>query len=73
MAETTYLTMTREQMLAVRWRADNRDQPDALYYGQRIIGYREFKTGGLGAPGHWRAIVVLADETRIEIAEKQRW
>jgi hypothetical protein len=43
MAETTYLTMTREKMLDVRWKADNRDQPDALYYGQRIIDNREFR------------------------------
>jgi hypothetical protein len=72
MAETTYLTMTRNQMLDVRWKADNRDQPDALYYGQRIIGYREYKTGGPGTPGHWRAIVVLADGTRVEIDEAER-
>jgi hypothetical protein len=72
MAETTYLTMSREKMLDVRYKADNRDQPDALYYGQRIIGYREFKTGSLHMPGHWRAIVVLADGTRIEIDEAGR-
>jgi hypothetical protein len=73
MAETTYLTMTREKMLDVRYKADNRDQPDALYYGQRIIGFREFKTGSLGGEsGHWRAIVALADGTRIEIDEAER-
>jgi hypothetical protein len=69
MAETTYITMTREEMLDVRWKADNREQPDALYYGQRIIGYREWKGGDLHTPGHWYAIVVLADGTRIGIDE----
>jgi hypothetical protein len=73
MAETTYLTMTREKMLDVRWKADNREQPDALYSGQRIIGYSEYHTGSLGGDhGHWRAIVVLADGTRIEIGEQGR-
>ena len=28
-AESFYLTMTRDQMLDVRYHADNRDQPDA--------------------------------------------
>jgi hypothetical protein len=72
MAETTYLTMTREKMLDVRHKADNREQPDSLCYGQRIIGYRELKTGSLYMGGHWRAIVVLADGTRIEIDEEEK-
>jgi hypothetical protein len=72
MSETTYLTMTREEMLDVRWKADHRDQPDALLYGQRIIGFSEFHTGSLGMGGHWRATVVLADGSRIEIDEAER-
>jgi hypothetical protein len=55
MAETVHLSMTRQQLLDVRARADHRDQPDALYYGQRIIGYHEFTTGGAGALSRRRA------------------
>jgi hypothetical protein len=68
-AETVYLTMTRQQLLDVRAKASHRDQPDALYYGQRIIGYHEFMTGSVHFGGHWHAIVVLADGTRVEIDE----
>jgi hypothetical protein len=35
--------MTRQQMLDTRAKADHRNQPDARYDGQRIIGYNEFK------------------------------
>jgi hypothetical protein len=52
-------------MRDLQWMADHRDQPDALYYGQRIIGWCLWKTGGLHTPGIWRAMVVLADGTRI--------
>jgi hypothetical protein len=71
MSDTIHEAMTRDDMLDVRWKADNRDQPESLYHGQRIIGYSEFHTGSLGMGGHWRAIVVLADGTRIEIDEER--
>jgi hypothetical protein len=65
-AESFYLTKTRDQMLDVRYKADNREQPDGLFQGQRIIGFREWKSGSLGGePGQWCAIVVLADGTRV--------
>jgi hypothetical protein len=71
MAETVYLSMTRQQMLRLRTKAGHRDQPDVLYYGQRIIGYHEFKTGSLHLGGHWHAIVVLADGARVEVDEER--
>jgi hypothetical protein len=71
MAETVYLTMTRQQLLELHAKATNRERPDALYYGQRIIGYHEFKTDSLPMGGHWHAVVVLADGTRVEIDEER--
>jgi hypothetical protein len=68
-AETVYLTITRQQMLDSRFKAGHRDQPDAQYYGQRSIGYTEFKISSVQMGGHWHAIVVLADGTRVEIDE----
>ena len=67
-----YETMTREQMLDVRWMPDNRDQPKSFYHGERIIGYTEHKTGGLYTPGHWTAIAVLADGRRVQIEEDSK-
>ena len=62
--------MTREQMLDVRHKADHRDQPDALFHGQRIIGYSEWKGGDLYTSGRWSAVVFLADGARILIEEE---
>jgi len=65
------LIMTRKKMLDVRAQADNRGQPgnpEAL-----IFEYREWQMEGPYSPGQWRATVVLADGTRIEIAEKGRF
>jgi hypothetical protein len=45
---TVCLTMTREQMLDVRCKADTRDHPSSLYRGQRIIGCNEYHSGSLG-------------------------
>ncbi len=59
--------MSRDKMLDVRENADNGDQPCALYEGQRIIGYREWKGGTLYMPGAWCAVLVLADGTRLQI------
>jgi hypothetical protein len=56
-------------MLDIRANADHRNQPDARYDGQRIIGYSEFTTARLQMGGHWHATVVLADGTRVEIDE----
>ena len=61
--------MTRQQMLDSRAKAGHRDQPDALYYGQRSIVYNEFKAGSLQLGVLLHAIVVLADGTRVEIDE----
>jgi hypothetical protein len=43
--ETLYLT--HREIQDVRWKADHRDQPGALYRGQRIIGYSR-------VDGRWR-------------------
>jgi hypothetical protein len=69
MAETVYLTMARQQMLDVRAKAANRERPESSYCGQLIIGYHEFRTGGVQLGGQRHAIVVLADGTRVEIDE----
>jgi hypothetical protein len=65
--ETVY--MTHQEMLALREKADTRDQPGSLERGQRIIGWSMWKTGALGTHGLWRAVCVLADGTRLEIVE----
>jgi hypothetical protein len=57
-AETVYLTMTRQRMLDSRAAAGHRDQPDALSYGQRMIGYHDFKTGNLHMGGQRLANVI---------------
>jgi hypothetical protein len=70
--ETIYLTRTRDEMLDIRAKADTCDQPGSLYRGQRIAGYREWKTGSDYTPGFWRAVVVLADGMRVEIDEAEQ-
>jgi len=67
--KTEYRTMSREEQLELRWKADNRDQPDALFEGQRIIGFREWKSSSLYAPGQWCVSCVLEDGTRLIIDE----
>jgi hypothetical protein len=61
--------MTHQEMLDLRDKADTRDQPGSLYRGQRIVGWSMWKTGTLGTYGLWRAVIVLADGTRLEIVE----
>jgi hypothetical protein len=63
------VTMTRHDMLAIRWKADHREQPDARYHGQRISGYSEWKAPDSGSGGVWRAVLVLADGERLELVE----
>jgi hypothetical protein len=70
-AETAFLTMTRQQLLDIRAKADHRDQAEARYYSHRSISYTEFKIGSLQMGDHWHAIVVLADGTRVEIDEER--
>jgi hypothetical protein len=62
--------MTREKMLELRWKAAHSDQPGALYHGQRIIGYGEWKGGSLHMPSPWHVVVALADGSRIGIDEE---
>jgi galactosyl transferase GMA12/MNN10 family len=67
--ETT-VTVARKQMLAVRELAERelaekRMLPTSLFWGERIIGYRESR----GADHHWHAQVVLADGTRVHLDE----
>ena len=56
--ETIYFTMTRDEMLDIRAKAETFDQPSSLYRGQRIVGYREWKRAastrqGSGAPSSY--------------------
>ena len=63
------VTMTRHDMLAIRWKADHRENPGALYHGQPITGYSEWKTQDSISGGDWRAVLVLADGERLELVE----
>ena len=69
MAETRYLTMTRQQMLDIRAKADHRDQPGARYHGKPIVGYSEWKAKDSLSDGDWRAGLVLADGEHVEPVE----
>jgi hypothetical protein len=69
--ESIYFTMTRDEMLDIRAKAETFYQPNSLFRGQRIAGYREWKTSSIYAPGFWRAVVVLADGLRVEIDEAE--
>ena len=69
--DTIYYTMPRDEMLAIRAKAETFYQPGSLYRGQRIAGYREWKRSSDYTPGFWRAVVVLADGMRIEIDEAE--
>ncbi len=64
----TMVTVTRKQMLAVRELAEKRMLPTSLFWGERIIGYRESK----GGDHHWHAQVVLANGTRVFLDEVVR-
>ena len=63
------VTMTRHDMLAIRWKADHREQSGALYHGQRITDYSEWKTRDSSSGSDWRAVLVLADGERLELVE----
>jgi hypothetical protein len=56
-------------MLLIRQKADTRDQPDSAYRGQPIIDFSMWKTGDASRGGIWRAVLVLADKTRLELVE----
>jgi hypothetical protein len=62
------VTMTRHDMLAIRWKADHREQPSARYQGKPIVGYSEWKAQD-SISGVWRAVLVLADGERLELVE----
>ena len=70
--DSIYYTMSRDEMLAIRAKAETFHRPGSLYRGQRIAGYREWKRSSGYTPGFWRAVVVLADGLRIEIDEAER-
>jgi hypothetical protein len=63
----TTVTVPRKQMLAVRELADKRMLPTSLFWGERIIGYRE----SMGGDSRWHAQVVLADGTRVFLDEME--
>ena len=57
--------MTRKQMLAVRALAEKRMLPTSLFWGERIIDYRE----SIGSDNKWHAQVVLEDLTQVFLDE----
>jgi hypothetical protein len=61
--------LTYQQMLAIRQQADTRDLPNSTYRGQPIIDFSMWKTGDASRGGIWRAVLVLADKTRLELVE----
>jgi len=63
------LHLTHQEMLAIRQKADTREQPDSTYRGQRIIDFSMWKTGDVARGGRWRAVTVLADKTWLELVE----
>jgi|GEM_PF-890968 len=63
----TTVTVTRKQMLAVRDLADKRMLPTSLFWGQKIIGYRESR----GGDNPWHAQVALADGSRVFLDEPE--
>jgi hypothetical protein len=69
--ESIYFTMTRDEMLDIRAKAETFYQPNSLFRGQRIAGYREWKISSIYTSGFWRAVVVLADGLRVEIDEAE--
>ena len=54
LAETAYLTMTRDEMLDVRWKTNSREQPNEFFEGQRIKGEHRIRphvaANGASAP-----------------------
>jgi hypothetical protein len=63
------LNLTHQEMLAIRQQADTRDLPNSTYRGQPIIDFSMWKTGDASSGGIWRAVMVLADKTRLELVE----
>jgi hypothetical protein len=67
--ETLYLTL--QEILDIRWKADHRDEPGALFHGQRIVGFSEWLEGDVYSSANWRGVCVLADGTWLELLEKR--
>jgi hypothetical protein len=63
------LYLTHQDLLAIQQKADTREQPGSTYRGQRIIDFSMWKTGNVDRGGRWRAVMVLADKTRLELVE----
>lgn len=63
------LYLTSQEMLAIRQQADTRDQPGSTYKGQPIVDFSLWKSGDIHSRGAWRAVMVLANKSRIELVE----
>jgi hypothetical protein len=63
------LRLAPQDMVAIRQKADTRDQPGSAYNGQPIVDFSMWKTGDIHGRGAWRAVMVLADKSRIELVE----
>jgi hypothetical protein len=63
------LYLSDQEMLAIRQKADTRDRPGSRYRGQPILDFSMWRTGDVSRGGIWRAAMVLADRSRIELVE----
>jgi hypothetical protein len=63
------LAMSKREMLELQRKADNREQPDALFLDQRIINWSMWKAFDAQSGGIWHALIALEDGTRLELVE----
>ena len=67
--EIVYLS--HQEIHDMRWKADHRDQPGALYRGQRIVAYRDWMEGDVHSGAMWRGVCVLEDGAWLDLIEKR--
>jgi hypothetical protein len=65
------LRLSYQEMLVIRQKADTRDLPGSMYGGQPILDFSLWRTGNVRSSGSWRAAMVLADRSRIELVERR--
>jgi hypothetical protein len=63
------LYVSYQEMLVLRQKADTRDLAGSMYRGQPILDFSMWRTGDVSSSGFWRAAIVLADRSRIELVE----
>jgi len=67
MENAEWIICSRRRMLAIRKRADHRDNPTSLYHGQRILACHL----RVGDDNRWHAQVVLADRSYVFLEEPE--